>query len=276
MIGTRRRPLNWPFLVLGLVGLGLFQMPTATAAQTGRQGVIRGQVMDDAQGEGVSLADVRILDDRGRTRARALTNATGHFSLGPLPAGPFRIRVDRLGYAQVTTPLWYVEAGEVLTVTVRIHPEAIVLAPLEVVARTRSESPVLSGFYARADRGLGGVFIQRADIERIAPARVSDLLTTIPGVQLSGSGTGLSRTVTMARALPGAGGGACPVEIFLDGVRASNSRLTDPAGIPIDDLVSLADLEGLEIYRGLAGVPAEFLTPGARCGVIAIWTRRGG
>ena len=113
-------------------------------------------------------------------------------------------------------------------------------------------------------------------IEALAPARVSDILTMVPGVRLSGTGTGLSRTISMGRALPGAGGGACPVEIFVDGVRTSRSRTSDPDGIPIDDLVNLSDLEGLEIYRGLAGVPAEFFTPDARCGVIAIWTRRGG
>jgi hypothetical protein len=28
------------------------------------------------------------------------------------------------------------------------------------------------------------------------------------------------------------------------------------------------------VYRGLSGVPAEFLTPEARCGVIALWTQR--
>lgn len=264
------------FLFLSFFVLFFFGAPFSLEAQTGRQGLIRGQVIDHTTGEGVSLADVRIQDDRTRTLARVLTNEEGWFTAGPIPSGPFRIRVARLGYEEVTTPPWYVEPGEVLTVTVRVDPEALVLAPLEVVARSRSQSPVLAGFYARAERGLGGVFFQRDDIERLAPARVSDLLVTVPGVRLSGSGTGLSRTVTMARTLPGVGGGPCPVEIFVDGVRTSRSRLTDPSGIPIDDLVNLVDLEGLEIYRGISGVPAEFFTPDARCGVIAIWTRRGG
>jgi hypothetical protein len=260
-----------------LAALGLFFGATGgLEGQTGRQGSIRGQVVDETTGIGVSLAEVRILDDRGRTLGRGLTNQEGWFAVGPVAAGPFRIRVARLGFAQVVTPGWYLEPGEILTVTVRVHPEVILLAPLEVVARARSQSPVISGFYARADRGIGGIYFQRDQIEALAPARVSDLLTTVPGVRLSGSGTGLSRTISMGRALPGAGGGACPVEIFVDGVRTSRSRTSDPDGIPIDDLVNLSDLEGLEIYRGLAGVPAEFFTPDARCGVIAIWTRRGG
>lgn len=35
-------------------------------------------------------------------------------------------------------------------------------------------------------------------------------------------------------------------------------------------------VEGIEIYRGLSTVPAQFLNSDAKCGVVAIWTRRGG
>jgi hypothetical protein len=48
-----------------------------------------------------------------------------------------------------------------------------------------------------------------------------------------------------------------------------------PGGdIQVDDLVSPLDVEAVEVFRGLSSVPPEFLTPEARCGVIAIWTRR--
>jgi len=40
------------------------------------------------------------------------------------------------------------------------------------------------------------------------------------------------------------------------------------------DTVSAADVEAIEIFKGLASVPAEFLNTQARCGVIAIWTKR--
>ena len=44
----------------------------------------------------------------------------------------------------------------------------------------------------------------------------------------------------------------------------------------IDEVISPGSVEGIEVYRGLSTVPAEFLNPDAECGVIAIWTRRGG
>ncbi len=77
----------------------------------------------------------------------------------------------------------------------------------------------------------------------------------------------------MRRALPGMQGG-CPAQVFLDGVLAN--RGGDRAGVVIDDLVSPLDVEVIEIFKGLSSIPPEFLTREARCGVIAIWTRRSG
>jgi hypothetical protein len=68
-------------------------------------------------------------------------------------------------------------------------------------------------------------------------------------------------------------GGPCPVQIWVDGMLTTRAA---GENVPLDDLASPGILEGIEIYRGLATIPPEFVSPGARCGVIAIWTRRGG
>jgi hypothetical protein len=86
-------------------------------------------------------------------------------------------------------------------------------------------------------------------------------------------GTGASaRSIRMGRALPGVGGGECPVQIFVDGMLATRAA---PGGdVSVDDLVTPQDVEAIEVFKGLGSVPAEFLNPHSRCGVIAIWTRR--
>jgi hypothetical protein len=74
----------------------------------------------------------------------------------------------------------------------------------------------------------------------------------------------------MTRALPS--GGPCPVQVFLDGNQATRDV---PGGdVDIDELASPLDVEAIEVFRGLGSIPPEFLTPEARCGVIAIWTKR--
>jgi hypothetical protein len=60
--------------------------------------------------------------------------------------------------------------------------------------------------------------------------------------------------------------------VFLDGRLATRDA---PGGdVFVDDLVSPLDIETIEVFRGLGSIPPEFLTPQARCGVIAIWTKR--
>jgi hypothetical protein len=76
-------------------------------------------------------------------------------------------------------------------------------------------------------------------------------------------------------------GRGCPVQVFVDGLLMTASVMdasgaTENAGAAIDDFVSPLSVEGIEVYRGLSTVPPEFLTPEADCGVVAIWTRRGG
>ena len=53
-------------------------------------------------------------------------------------------------------------------------------------------------------------------------------------------------------------------------------RGTGGPGFTVDDAVSSGSLLGIEVYRGLSTVPAEFMTPRARCGVVVLWTRRSG
>lgn len=265
-------PTGLRMALLLLVALVLFAPTKAQAQAQTEEPQLLGHVVDDSTGEGVARARVDLLDGRTtRVRASALSDVDGAFDLGAVPAGSFRLRVQHVGYRPTTTPFWYIEAGELLAVEIRVSADVVVVAPLEIVGRVRSTSPVLEGFYFRMDRGVGGTFFSREDIERESPDRLSDLVLRAPGVQIaSSSGTGLNRILTMTRSLPGRQGG-CPVQVFVDGTLASRS-----GAIPIDELARPGDLEGVEIYRGVGSVPAIFLTPDARCGVIALWTRRGG
>jgi len=159
-------------------------------------------------------------------------------------------------------------------VELHLDTEAVPLAPLTVVARSEStRRPILADFDDRVDSGFGWYFT-RDDIEEIRPTMVSDLLGRVPGVRLESSGRGnYRRTVTMARSSGvGPGGGPCPVQIYLDGRLMTRGNVME---IPVDNLVTPEVVEGIEVYRGLSTVPAEFLTPSSRCGVVAIWTRRG-
>ena len=259
-----------PLLLLG----GFFSPGTASPQTAPTDGTIRGQAVDEITGTGLPSALIEFLDEARRVLRTTTADDAGYFVLPRLPAGPFRLRVTQLGCLVTTTTIWWVEVGDLLEVMVWLRPDAIPLAPLEVVALTRRHLPVLAGFYRRMEEAVGGYFLDREEIEERHPSRITDLLADLPGVRLETAQgfSGQNRVVTLSRSLLGARGGRCPVQVFVDGILASRGG----GAVPLDDLASPSALEGVEIYRGLASVPAEFLTPEARCGVIVLWTKRGG
>jgi hypothetical protein len=245
----------------------------ATASALG-QVVLEGHVLDDASAQRLAGARVSLLNRSDKLVGYAVTDDTGHFRFTKAANGWYRLDVRAVGYKQATTPfLWWMEDHAYAALEVRLAPHAVLLAPLEIVALSPPQtSPVLENVEHRRTRGFG-VQVTRAQIEQRRPAHVSDILVELPGVYAARRGSGASaRTIYMARALPGLGGGACPVQVFLDGRLASRDR---PGGdVLVDDLVSPLDIETIEVFRGLGSIPAEFLTPEARCGVVAIWTKR--
>jgi hypothetical protein len=264
--------------VLVLAGPGWEQL----AAQQEPAVQLQGRVIDDVTLDPIKGATVVLFDSYGVRLARRVTDEHGAFSFEVADRAAARLRAGRIGYQQVTTPLLQFDGRKFFSVEVRLHVEAVLLAPLEIVARAApARSSVFSGFDMRVRSGMGSYFT-REDVEAIQPSLVTDLLARLPGVHLEGSGRANRRTVTMGRHAVGPGGGPCPVQIFLDGhlitPRSSQSMTAGrfDTNVYIDDLVNPSAVEGIEVYRGTATVPAEFMNSNSRCGVVAIWTRRGG
>jgi hypothetical protein len=226
-----------------------------------------GRVADERTGASIDGARVTLLDERGRRIGAQTVEADGEFEFFVKRHGRHFIHAARLGYRENTSPALRLGEHSLLRVELRLDPDAVLLAPLEVMARAQSRtSPVLANYEARLRAGIG-TFVTRQEIERLRPSRITDVLATLPGVHLQSSGgAGHSRTVYMSRAVN------CAAQVFIDGFLMN--RLA--GAVSVDDLVSPASVEGIEVYRGMATVPAEFVTPQARCGVVAIWTRRGG
>jgi hypothetical protein len=238
------------------------------------QVVLEGHVLDDVSAQRLTSARVLLLNRYNKTVAYAVTDAAGHFRFSQRENGWYRLEVGAVGYRKALTPfLWWMQDHAYAALEVRLAPNVVLLAPLEIVALSpRLTSPILENVEHRRTRGFG-VQITRQAIEERRPARMSDMLLELPGVFATRRGSGASgRTISMNRALPGPGGGVCAVQVFLDGHLATRDQLG--GDVQVDDLVSPLDVEVIEVFRGLGSVPPEFLNPEARCGVIAIWTKR--
>ncbi len=184
-----------------------------------------------------------------------VSDQRGRFRTSNLTAGQYRVEISALGYGMVSQEIAVFGPAQV-DLRAELAPEAVALEPLVVTSRRRTLLEA-QGFYDRREMRVGHTF-NREEIEARGAYAVTDLVRTIPGVQVRTDATGRSAGVTMR--------GQCSPDIFIDGVRL-NGPMT------LDEFVNVTDLEGLEVYRG-SNAPVRFTRSG--CGAILAWTREPG
>jgi len=212
-----------------------------------------------ANGRAIAGARVSVIGSTAQTRS----DSAGRFTISDLPGGTQTVQVLVLGAAPARS-IVELKPGGSADIQVNIDPNAVALAPVSVIAeRTRVAR---TGFEDRRKMGFGH-FLTSEDIERRHPFDTSDLFRTVPGMTVSRSGF---RTVVGF--LRGQGFGAdyrdCPADLFVDGV-----HLMMDETMSIDDWVRPDQIESIETYNGLAGVPPFARGLRLYCGVIAIWTK---
>ena len=227
------------------------QAPPAAGESRGIGGVIG--VVRDSAGAGIAGAQVTIAGMVGR----GITGADGTFRLIGVTAGNQILVVRRIGFQPDSQRVTIPRSANV-QVSVRLAPAPGALATVVVDGPRPAPVGRLRGFYERRQRGIGH-FFTIDDIERRRPHLVSDLLRTLPGVNVARR-TG--ETVVTFR------GSRCTPLVWVDGSPAATGWF-DP------DVLVPTTLAGVEVYPGAASVPPELSMPTASggCGVIALWSR---
>jgi len=127
----------------------------------------------------VPEAQVRVLDAVGVTR----TDSAGRFTLANLPAGTQVLEVRQVGYL-LTQNAVELRSGRSVEASVTMA-RIVSLDSIRVVARRSLYKEFESR--RRTSRGFGR-FLDEQDIEKRTVYQVSDLLRTLPGFRVSGSG----------------------------------------------------------------------------------------
>lgn len=104
---------------------------------------VRGQVVERGSGTPLGGALVTLLSEDGEEAGRTLTAPDGAYRI-QAPAGSYRLRVERIGFATWTSEAFRLQAGEPLTRPVEVPTQAVPLTSLAVEAegrcRTRPEA----------------------------------------------------------------------------------------------------------------------------------------
>lgn len=255
---------------------------------------VRGRVQEVQTRAPIIAVDLLILGQNGEHMARTTTDSTGAFLLEWERPGQVRLRASRLGFKESTTDFFVVREGETVTARVLMSATAVPVDPLIISSRVIDGDIAgnLADFQRRRQLGIGH-FLDREQIRSSGATLISQVLTRIPGITMkpmpnnpsgievftnyqagliSGRslGSGSQRTGRERASASGLGApetGPCPMQVFLNGniFRYSHSGV---------NVLSAQDIEAIEVYRGVAEVPAEFSGTHARCGVIALWTTR--
>lgn len=214
-----------------------------------------GQVVNATTGRPVDGAVVSMVG----SGFGAVTDSAGAFRIPRTHAGPDTIEVRYIGYEPSRTPI-QLPPDQTSRVTLLLSPTVVRVADLTVEVRGSRRSAKLAGFIERRERGFG-VFFTPRDIRTRNPRLPSDLLRGIPGVTVG--------RIVHGKAPVYLGRGAqrgCPPAVYLDGVYQS--------GLDVDDIPP-EDLGAVEVYKGAADTPPEFMRLGRTCGAIVIWTPDG-
>jgi len=197
------------------------------------------------------------------------------------------------------------EPGRAVDLVLTLTPVAVALPELTAEARwgkpaRLAHTSKFDDFYRRRRMGFG-TFLDRDEIDRSTALRSFELLRGIPGVQVAWNPPGVSgTTVRFARCTefpprisvwvdgnklpfrppappPDAAGASTPQE----GVRNTNidkmlswKQQTWSQWLELFAFVRPAEIEAMEVYRGVGQIPAELREDS--CAAVIIWTRQGG
>ena len=242
---------------------GLMIFPVAPL--TAQAQAIRGQLVEDGSGSAIPDAPVVLIDEANIVRAGAVSDADGRFSLMAPGPGRYSLRVDAPNRTTLTSAAIELSADQVIEVQLRLSSEIVRLTTVVVTADAEPAVPRrLRAFYERARRGFPGRFVTRDEIAARNPSVFTDILRTALGVRVVSTG-GRGSTIRLV-------GERCTPSLYLDGFSVGTVDMANELGL--DGLVSLDQVESVEVYRG-SQVPIELAGGGTRCGVVAVWTRGG-
>jgi hypothetical protein len=224
-------------------------------------GIIDG-VVSDSNLVPIQAAQVSIV----RTGIRIGTGPNGRFRIVDVPPGEYIVIVRRVGFHPTSA---IVQVQETDTLRLSYTLERLTTMLDTVVISEKRQSLRMMEFEARRKVGFGQ-FMTQDEIEKRNSVFATELFRKFPSINVSPSQTSaLPVYYALSRREGGNPNvGACPMQVFLDGVRL-------PTPFNLELLPSPKEFAGIEVYSGASTTPPQYAGYNSGCGVILVWTRDG-
>lgn len=228
--------------------------PLRVAIASGQPGssFIIGRVVDSDTEEPLTGASVVIV---GRPQP-VTSDSAGQFRHTGLAATTHVLHVTKAGYQPTTVELTAVQDSTVVYAVDILRSDAIMLDSVVVTGVAEEPRSYWHRDFEIRRREGRGQFVTRSEIEQRRAASVGDLLRTLNGLRMLCTRQSCEVRMTRTNCRPG---------YFADGYPVD---ATTVERMPVNDVF------GVEVYD-LFEVPVRLQRPELRCGVIAVWTRRG-
>jgi hypothetical protein len=210
-------------------------------------------IVTDSAGEPIRGAEV-LLSVGGDVAQVVRSRADGRFEFGGLTADPVSVRVRRLGYRTPRSPVRLrPDTARSLNFVLQVMPADI--DGVVVDGSTDDSKGRLDEFYEHKRQSRLGYFFERAEIERRRPVHVSELLRSLGAVHVAPAGT-IGNTVRVR---------GCRPMVWLNGLRMPDAE--------VDEVAQPSDVDAVEVYVSMTGMPARLVDLVGKCGAVVIWTR---
>jgi hypothetical protein len=187
----------------------------------------------------------------------AMTDATGGFALRNAPSGTGLLAIRHLGFVARTIPV-DLSSREETRVRVTLLKFVSLMDPVLVTAR-RTAALEKVGFNRRK-KTYAGFYITPENLEQMRPNYLSDILQTVPGLQVSYGAHG-----AIVRSARGVTSGC--VSYYMDDLPHVETKPSD-----VNSFVTARDIVAVEVYHP-PETPVEYDRAGATCTTIVLWTR---
>ncbi len=204
--------------------LTLFIVFLGAKAQNGE---ISGKVIDE-NGEGVPVANVVLVDNKGVTTGRGTTtDFDGNYSIKPLTPGKYNLQVSYVGYGTQVQQGVLVNSDKATFIDIKMKPSSKELAEVEIVSY---KVPLIDPGKTSSQNT-----VTAEEIANMPTKSITDIAATTAGAFQSDQGKGINIK----------GGRDAGTQYYIDGVKVT--------GVPT---IPASSIEQLQVITG--GIPAKY------------------